>query len=79
VAVKSDVMPSKVEDTDSVHEMIETVCDEWHSAIQADLEHGVRWLNESASAEFASKYPQLCAFGHWLSELEMKLSSNEEG
>jgi len=28
-------------------------------AIQADLEHGVQWMNEAASKEFADKYPRV--------------------
>jgi hypothetical protein len=28
-------------------------------AVQADLEHGVKWLNEQAAEEFARKYPNL--------------------
>jgi hypothetical protein len=30
-------------------------------ALQSDLENGVKWLNEHASAEFKAKYPALNA------------------
>ena len=30
-------------------------------ALQSDLEHGVKWLNEKASKEFHEKYPALTA------------------
>ena len=33
--------------------------DELSFALQADLENGVAWLNDRASAEFAKSYPSL--------------------
>ena len=28
-------------------------------AVQADLEHGVQWLNDAAAKEFAERYPNI--------------------
>jgi len=38
----------------------EKMREEFSIAVQIDLEHGVQWMNEEASAEFAKKYPNLC-------------------
>ena len=50
-------------------ELIEKILEEWHMALYGDLEHGVAWLNEKASNEFAEKHPNLLKFGEWLSDL----------
>jgi hypothetical protein len=36
-----------------------TIQDMFSDALQSDLEHGVKWLNENASKEFHEKYPEL--------------------
>ena len=36
-----------------------TYWDMVHDAIQSDLEHGVKWLNERAAEEFHKKYPAI--------------------
>jgi hypothetical protein len=36
---------------------------EWDAAIQADLENGVRFLNECAAEAFNIRYPSIAAFG----------------
>ena len=38
----------------------EKMRDEFSIAVQVDLEHGVQWMNEEASADFSKKYPKLC-------------------
>mgnify|MGYP007032674090 FL=1 len=58
-------------------ELLEKILDEWHMALYGDLEHGVAWLNEKASNEFADKYPNLNEFGEWLSDLEDENSLKE--
>lgn len=40
----------------------ESILDEWADRMQADLEHGIRSLNERAAAEFNERYPQLAGF-----------------
>lgn len=42
---------------------LEDLQDTWASAVQGDLENGVKWLNERAYAEFASKYRGITEFG----------------
>lgn len=41
------------------------LADKWQEilsiALQADLEHGVAWMNDEAAAEFNKKYPLLNA------------------
>lgn len=44
--------------------------DKLSKALQSDLEHGVRWLNEKASKEFATKYPALLEALNEIQELE---------
>ena len=36
---------------------------EWDAAIQSDLEHGVRCLNDRAAEVFNTRYPSIAAFG----------------
>jgi Asp-tRNA(Asn)/Glu-tRNA(Gln) amidotransferase C subunit len=36
-----------------------TIQDMFSDALQSDLEHGVKCLNENASKEFHEKYPEL--------------------
>jgi len=38
---------------------ITTIQDMFSDALQSDLEHGVKRLNENASKEFHEKYPEL--------------------
>ncbi len=40
-------------------EALEEVDDLYFDALQADLENGVKCLNEAATAEFHAKYPEL--------------------
>ena len=40
-------------------DIVYTINDRLQDALQSDLENGVAWLNEQASLEFASKYPEL--------------------
>jgi hypothetical protein len=44
--------------------------DAFSYALQADLEHGVAWMNEEASKEFNEKYPFLCVALQLVAELE---------
>ena len=43
-----------------LEEWQERMRDAFSLAVQMDLEHGVQWMNEEASAEFAKRYPKLC-------------------
>ena len=38
----------------------EEMRDAFATAVQADLEHGVQWMNEEACKTFSKKYPNLC-------------------
>ena len=40
----------------------EAIMDEWHACVQADLEHGVRSLNERAAEKWHKEYPAIAGF-----------------
>jgi hypothetical protein len=43
------------------------IYDQWHSCVMADLENGVKWLNEKAAAEWHTNYPaQSNLFPSWV-------------
>jgi hypothetical protein len=43
------------------------IYDQWHSCVMADLENGVKWLNEKAAAEWHKNYPaQSKMFPEWI-------------
>ena len=43
------------------------IYDQWHSCVMADLENGVKWLNENAAAEWHANYPaQSKTFPAWI-------------
>ena len=43
------------------------IYDQWHSCVMADLENGVKWLNEKAAAEWHANYPaQSKTFPAWI-------------
>ena len=45
----------------------EAIYAEWHSCVMADLENGVKWLNEKAAAEWHANYPaQSKTFPAWI-------------
>ena len=44
----------------------EAISDEWWSCYQADLENGVKSLNEYEVMKFATTYPELAKFGKWI-------------
>ena len=45
----------------------EAIYDKWHSCVMADLENGVKWLNEKAAAEWHANYPaQSNLFPAWI-------------
>jgi hypothetical protein len=48
----------------------DAIQDIFSDALQSDLEHGVKWLNENASKEFHEKYPQLTLALQYLSDLK---------
>lgn len=53
--------------------------DDLSDALQSDLENGVRWLNESAAAEFKRKYPALNAWiGKFMGTAEKLTSADRE-
>jgi hypothetical protein len=45
----------------------ESIYDQWHSCVMADLENGVKWLNEKAAADWHKNYPaQSNLFPAWI-------------
>ena len=49
----------------------EAIYDQWHSCVMADLENGVKWLNEKAAAEWHKNYPaQSNLFPAWIEARE---------
>lgn len=50
---------SAEEDRDKWRTLIEKYQDRISFALQADLEHGVAWLNDAASQEFSEKYREI--------------------
>jgi hypothetical protein len=44
----------------------EAIIDEWWSIVQADLENGVKSLNEQAAIKWRKEYPSMATFGEWL-------------
>ena len=44
----------------------ESIIDEWWSIVQADLENGVKCLNEQAATKWRKEYPSMATFGEWL-------------
>lgn len=44
----------------------EEIIDEWWSVVQADLENGVKCLNEQAAIKWRQEYPSMATFGEWL-------------
>jgi hypothetical protein len=45
----------------------EAIYDQWHSCVMADLENGVKWLNEKAAADWHKNYPaQSNLFPAWI-------------
>jgi hypothetical protein len=44
----------------------EAIIDEWWSIVQADLENGVKSLNEQAAIKWRQEYPSMATFGEWL-------------
>ena len=45
----------------------DAIYDQWHFCVMADLENGVKWLNEKAAAEWHTNYPaQSNLFPSWV-------------
>jgi len=45
----------------------EAIYNQWHSCVMADLENGVKWLNEKAAADWHKNYPaQSNLFPAWI-------------
>ena len=44
----------------------EAIIDEWWSIVQADLENGVKCLNEQTATKWRKEYPSMATFGEWL-------------
>jgi hypothetical protein len=43
------------------------IYDQWHSCVMADLENGVKFLNEKAATEWQKNYPaQSKTFPEWI-------------
>jgi hypothetical protein len=51
-------------------ERIVSIQDMFDDALQSDLEHGVKCLNENAAIEFHEKYPELAIALRRLSDME---------
>jgi phage host-nuclease inhibitor protein Gam len=51
---------------DAVRDEREAIIDEWWSVVQADLENGVKCLNEQAAIKWRQEYPSMATFGEWL-------------
>lgn len=49
---------------------ITSIQDVFSDALQSDLEHGVKWLNEKAAKEFHQQYPALTQALTYLADLE---------
>lgn len=45
---------------------VEQITEEWENALQSDLEHGVKSLNEQYTKELAAKHPKIFSFGETL-------------
>lgn len=56
---------------------LEDLQDALSLALQGDLENGVRWLNEEASAKFVKDYPSLNEVLGKIMDLESLLPSGE--
>jgi hypothetical protein len=48
----------------------EAIADEWWSCWQADMEHGVKCLNENAVEKFQKQYRNISEFCDWLNSRE---------
>jgi len=53
-------------------ELLIEIHDRLCCALYADLEHGVKSLNEKATADFSNEYPELLRTLEWISELHDK-------
>lgn len=66
-----------------MNEQLDRIQDLLSDALQGDLENGVKWLNELASAEFVQKYPRLSeAIGKIMrmdDAIEEQTSANRRG
>jgi hypothetical protein len=51
---------------------LEEIQGKFQTALQGDLEHGVAWMNDEASREFAKRYPFLRETLNWLMQQEDK-------
>lgn len=49
---------------------LDEIQEKFDIALQVDLEHGVKWMNEEASAKFAKEYPTVLNALGWLSDLD---------
>lgn len=62
-----------MEMADRLHKLetqLVTIQDMFSDALQSDLEHGVKCLNENASIEFHEKYPELALALRRLSDIK---------
>ena len=56
-----------IEIREAVADERNAIYDKWHSCVMADLENGVKWLNEKAAAEWHKNYPaQSNLFPSWV-------------
>lgn len=59
-------------------DMRERADDAWAGAIQADLENGVKWLNEKAAKSFRHAYPELAKLGETIRAIPITTTNKGE-
>lgn len=59
-------------------DMRERADDAWAGAIQADLENGVKWLNEKAAKSFRQAYPELAKLGETIRAIPITTTNKGE-
>ena len=57
--------------SEELKDLLDKIQEEWHSALYADLENGVAWLNGKAAKEFNSRYPNISKFGEFLYNIDL--------
>ena len=57
---------------------LERISNAWSDAVQSDLEHGVRVLNEMAAAEFRKSYPSIFDIGKVINDEYLKFAEAQQ-
>jgi len=74
IAVCGEVLEGLLSENERLRAAIEGIQDEWQSSMYADMENGVKPLNEAAARMFLKYYPTISSFGTVLARL-----ANEAG